>query len=806
MNNIKTASLVNQEGGAVLLEGIKIDGDVRGLLFDARVIQTYRNNTSSAIEAIYNFPLPFGAVLLGVDVNLGSAALTGVVVKRADAVDSYEDMVSSGDSAILIERTSDGNYCMNLGNLVSGEMCVVQIRYGQILRYEQGGLRLQIPTALATRYGDAIASGQFEPHQEYRSHLTALYSFELSLRLHDQLIHTRISSPSHAISLMHHPKNEISNSAEYTEIRLGKDAELDRDFVLSMAEIKQESLSVQSPDYVCAKQNVALVSFRAETTQYEHKKVDLPLSLKILVDCSGSMAGDSIESVADALRFLLNELRPHDRFSLSKFGRLVEHRSRSLWSVGEASLSAAHFWVNSLQADMGGTELERALKSAIEQAKHKPSDILLITDGAIHAIESVIETARAGRQRIFVIGIGSSPVESHLRRLAIATTGACEFIAPRESVKSALLKILNRVRHPTYENLRVTWPEGTDIKYQTSINHAVCNGDAVNVFAWTTSAVSGEVVLVGTQSGSSDEQILSKVQLRDVRNSDAVSRLGADERMKSEEVQGSDLALTYQLISDETSMLIEHIRPADQRPREIPALHKIAQMVPAGWGGAGSVKDVVRYMRLPSDRLVSFSEASAQEASFGDKILKELFSTQKPAHINIPAATKDNQTGIAEEKKKRRIKVTDRENPTLWSGVDDDQGLTPMGFSMWLAVNDGLYLPDSFEFLDLIGVPKSVVDWLDLHFIDERGHTLDEKIAVEGLVRVMRNPKTLDYLSGMISLEDWSCAVTGCIKKMDLIDYSDEVTARVIASFLERLKEMNATCWPKSANCLNKKL
>ena len=77
MNNMKNACLRTKSGDAVMLKGIAIEGDCRGLLFEATVVQRYTNPTARNMEVIYNFPLPYAAVLLGVDVVLGGKPLSG---------------------------------------------------------------------------------------------------------------------------------------------------------------------------------------------------------------------------------------------------------------------------------------------------------------------------------------------------------------------------------------------------------------------------------------------------------------------------------------------------------------------------------------------------------------------------------------------------------------------------------------------------------------------------------------------------------------------------------------------------------
>lgn len=789
MNNIKTASLLSKEGGAVLLEGIKIDGDVQGLLFNARVVQTYKNDSQVPIEAIYNFPLPFGAVLLGVEITLGDVSLSGMVVEKTKAVNSYEELISNGDSAILIERTNDYNYCMNLGNLAPNEKCIVELKYAQVLKYEQGNLRIQIPTVLAPRYGDAISGGKFEPHQEYQNEITASHQFELSLRLYGDLLSGRISSPSHAISLMPIKKDTYLNSDIYMEVRLGRKYELDRDFILNVNELAQTSFGIQGQDYANKDLNVALLSFYPINDQYKSEENDQSLSIKILVDCSGSMAGDSIQSVANTLGCVIDELRPDDRYSLNKFGTRVEHRSRTLWKVSDASLRAAQWWAKNLKADMGGTELERALNSTIRQVSESAADILLITDGEVYDIDSIIESARSSRQRIFVVGIGSSPVESHIRRLSTATAGACEFIAPGEDVKPAVLRMLSRIRRQTYENLRVRWPKDAQIKYETDINAAVCNGDAFNIFAWMTSPVKGTVALVASSKGKSEEIILAEVEINEMSTSDVISRIGAYERLKSNEVGNLELALEYQLLSDKTSMLLEHVRVSEQKKTDMPHVYKIAQMVPAGWAGMGSVVDVVRRMNMQP---------------FGDEFSRRGSNEHVKKRIQkiLEQKLKESQECPETQKLTRKIIITDRQNPLLWSDPNDRYGFTPMGLSEWLISNEGLYLIDELELLNLMGVPPSVIDWLELCFLSEEGVACNEESLIALFFCVMRNPKTLDYFKKQVSSQEWLRDVSADLKN-NHSGCNSHITLKMIEIFIADLAEMSATKWPKQGSKSN---
>jgi hypothetical protein len=52
------------------------------------------------------------------------------------------------------------------------------------------------------------------------------------------------------------------------------------------------------------------------------------------------------------------------------------------------------------------------------------------------------------------------------------------------------------------------------------------------------------------------------------------------------------LAINYQLITRHTNYLLTYIRPEEEKATDLPELQKVAQMLAAGWSGAGTSKDM----------------------------------------------------------------------------------------------------------------------------------------------------------------------------------------------------------------------
>lgn len=328
----------------ISLQSVRIDGALNGLVLDVLLEQRYRNQSPRNIEAIYTFPLPAGAVLLHVSVLLGDKQLSAHIAAKEVAEATYENALAQGDAAIMVEINADGSYTLNLGNLAANEDCTISLRYARMLNFEKGGLRLQIPTVIASRFGNPLVDAGLQPHQVTSQSINAHYPLSLTLRITEQFSGT-VSSPSHSI--------RVGRDDADTVVSLAQAASMDRDFILVIADIEATSLATSVADTVLEGHFVALASFMPRMPEPDNS----PLAVKILVDCSGSMAGDSILAARLAIDEIVGRFRAEDRFSLSRFGSTVEHAFARPRLASPSAVRLARHWTTSLKADLGGTEM-----------------------------------------------------------------------------------------------------------------------------------------------------------------------------------------------------------------------------------------------------------------------------------------------------------------------------------------------------------------------------------------------------------------------------------------------------------------
>jgi len=75
---------------------------------------------SSLTLIVYTFPLDVRAAVSGFEIVTGDRKLKGEVKKSADAAADYDDAVSAGHGAYLLEQETGEMFRISVGNLAPG--------------------------------------------------------------------------------------------------------------------------------------------------------------------------------------------------------------------------------------------------------------------------------------------------------------------------------------------------------------------------------------------------------------------------------------------------------------------------------------------------------------------------------------------------------------------------------------------------------------------------------------------------------------------------------------------------------------
>lgn len=536
---------------------------IHDLLAEYTVVHKFRNTGSRAIEAIYTFPTPLDAAFIGMKARLGNAVREAVVIPAAKAQQRYDDAISEGDSAVLLEQLEPGLLCVNLGNLLPNEEGEITLRFVAAIPVAQAEARFSLPLVHRPRYGRYRTPEYATPSYS----LTAENPLEAEITVTGLLLQAEVLCALHGAS--------FQRSSDALTLKLSN-AMLDRDLVLVFTlPDHPQSQALIMPDGDKALAYVPLIV-------PETGEKTLPVRLCLVMDCSGSMSGDAIRQSREALRAIASRLTENDSVQVLRFGSSTVELFRRPLKATSRVRNAMHELSATVNADLGGTNMDDALQIAVHQLGNNPEEnrvIILVTDGAVQPsdIQFAQQAAQKHGIRIFVVAVGSSAGVDALQPLAQACKGTLERATPAEPIDKVVLRHFARARQLSTVSVTVDWGEGADALPAP----AAYPGDSLILLAWLPAWEARDI------SVSFDGQPARTISLQPSPTRDALPSWAG--KVRYENATGNskqDIALQYCLLTKETSAILVHERDADSKPNKLPEMVCIASMLPAGMGHA----------------------------------------------------------------------------------------------------------------------------------------------------------------------------------------------------------------------------
>ena len=579
-------TFTSDDGKELLLQGVHYDVLINGLMAKTAIEQKYTNPYKTNIEAIYTFPLAPDAVLLGVEIKINERLLKGTIIEKSEAEEQYEQAIDDGNRAIMVEKSSDGIYTVNIANLLPEDSITVIIEYTQLLQWRQDQVKYSIPTTIAPKYGNASDLGLDDTSDPAIS-LFAENLFDFNMRIRGTLADSSINAPSHTI--------DITRNKNDTSIRLKNDVSfMDKDIVFTFKTNKsreERSFALIGKD---------IDGYATIASFYPSFGSDLPKqpkSVTFVVDCSGSMMGVSIEKARVALNKALDLFDKEDSFNIIKFGSHHTTLFDNEVLATPENISIAKKMLRTLQADMGGTEMASALISAYNghSSKYKNNSYLfLITDGQIYDHSKVINDAKKSEMAHYIVGVGYGTDDALLSKIANETRGSFENIDPNEKMDDYILNIFKKIDTPKALDVKVFWPQRAKLLHTPNI---VFDGDTLYAFAtfdtlpigeinltyslengnqYSTTLVIDENTRLEKQEPSTVAKLVMSQEMQQLQNTLNQSNLLTEHSYNTQIIE---LSKAYQLFSQHTNYILVDKTTENEKPLSIPSTHKVENMM-----------------------------------------------------------------------------------------------------------------------------------------------------------------------------------------------------------------------------------
>ncbi len=342
-----------QPASALPLEKTTITGQVTGPLASISVTQAFTNPLTHPVELEYLFPLPHKAAILDFELRIAGRVIRGDLRETEQARQDFEDALSHGQQAALLEERRPNLFAVRLANVRPAESILAAIRYQETLAYRDGEYELVIPMGLTPKYtspshpeeGRGVTPPIAHPGEK-------IGPVEISIAVDAGTPLAAPTSPSHALNLTRLDERRVNLS-------LANPAIPDHDFVLRLP-VAGDTLKLSSFRSTHTGGDVFLASLLPPALP-ETDGDPAPREFIFVLDRSGSMSGEPISQARNALRACLRILNLTDTFYILLFDHEMQWYKTAATPVTQPNIDAADQFLASVEG-RGGTEIIPAIK------------------------------------------------------------------------------------------------------------------------------------------------------------------------------------------------------------------------------------------------------------------------------------------------------------------------------------------------------------------------------------------------------------------------------------------------------------
>jgi len=424
---------VDRSKQAVEITGVKVGVVVMEQAATTTMDIDLKNPTGARQEAELLVPVPEGAAVRGFTFSGAGKEPSAELLPKAEAAATYKSIVAKIKDPALLEFAG----C----NLIRSSVFPVEANGTQKIRltYEH----------LLPADGDRI--DYLLPRTESIDYNVP---WEISVRIKSKRPISTVYSPSHEVKFERAGKNVAS-------VHAGQEAMTEPGpFQLSYLQDSDQGVSASLFAYPDATTDgghfLLLAGLPAKSPQTEDGRPAVKREITVVIDRSGSMAGEKIEQAKAAALQVVQGLYDGEAFNIIDYSDSIASFAAAPVVKNKKNIEAARHYIRRLSSG-GGTNIHDAL---VEALRPEPIEgvlpiVLFLTDGlptiGVRS-ETGIRTAavKANRhdRRIFTFGVGydvNAPLLSHLARKSRAVS---TFVLPNEEIEAKVSQVYRRLFGP----------------------------------------------------------------------------------------------------------------------------------------------------------------------------------------------------------------------------------------------------------------------------------------------------------------------------------------------------------------------
>lgn len=579
---------------------VTVDGPFATVVDD----RWYDNCSDTVLEGKLHIEIDRSARVSAFSYWNGEARVVGEVLPSTTARSIYERTVARNLDPGLLEQLGPGSYGLQVAPIAVGEHKRVQITHEQWLGQRRGEVQLRTPLAtpdatIAIALSDARGLGD-------------------------------VTSSTHALATVH-----VGDRMQITATPLGTPADLTLHWRVPAKAPAMHAFvhRVSSSDGFVV---LSVTPGAGDTRRRIAKDVTLVL------DESGSMAGEALEQAKRATSAIVRRMQPGDRVNVVRFDDRAEALFGAPRPIDAATVERALTFIERA-GNGGGTEIALALTAAVQRQHDdaRPKSIVLITDGESPR-ESALSVMATDEHdlRLFTLGIGRDVDANLLTRLASRARGRYSAIEDARDIERTVAAVYDRMDAPAIVDLELDAAKTSLTRVLPEQLPDLAFGDELVIVGRIEGPVSGDVILHGvTRSGRIELRATldaahatghawAAAMWARARIDDLLVRIDLDGTHRAEQIEEvTRLGVAHDLVTPYTSFLAipeSELTDVTRGLRASGRRGEISGSIDPRWGGDGSNRDFSSVVEVvPS--------VAAQGVSLGG------VSASPPPHARAPA-------------------------------------------------------------------------------------------------------------------------------------------------------------------------
>jgi len=524
------------------------------------VTQTFFNPNDKDLEAVYSFPLPESASLSEVTIHCGEKEINGEVLAKEKARNIYEEEKSKGNESGLAEKNKYLTFEFAVYPVRSQSETRIRFLYYQPVKIEMGVGRYVYP--LQEGGTDESAQNFWTTNDTVENY----FSVDVELKSAWPVLKTR--APGFESSAQIQKKTDGHHTLKLEQQKTS----LNRDFVFYYRLAQDLPGRVELIPYRADK-NKPGTFMMVVTPGMDLKPLNNGADYTFVLDVSGSMRV-KLATLVRGIEKVLGEMKDHDRFRIITFNNSASDITGGYVNVTKSNVDKYAEVIKNLSSG-GSTNLFAGLSTAVSRLDDdRATSIILVTDAVTNTgvidPSSFFKLMKIYDVRVFGFLMGNSGNWPLMRTICNASGGFSAGVSNDDDILGQIMLAKSKVVYECMHDSELSI-SGINVFDATDKQFGkIYRGQQLVIFGKYEHGGKANLKLKGRMTGK-DKTYTTTFDFPDINTENPeIERLWALNRIEHLEDLANmgqlpheesrtavrDLGTAYQLVTDETSMVV----------------------------------------------------------------------------------------------------------------------------------------------------------------------------------------------------------------------------------------------------------